>query len=177
MALEAVTMSATEQPIFETLCIATATQHIAPPAPAVQVLLRTEDIEQLCEAERSFAPRRSLQLIARKALEVITEAGPSSSMDSNLEQLFPWRSYVACHEDAHAIIGSGIALAMAEFIEGTKDPNRGGQPRLDFVFHRTDGTYCRLHPGSNKNAVMPSPSSSLLRQGVLLQSRSRFEMT
>ena len=84
MALEAVTMSATEQPIFETLCIATATEHSAPPAPAVQVLLRTEDIEQLCEAERSFAPRRSLQLIARKALEVITEAGPSSSMDSNL---------------------------------------------------------------------------------------------
>ena len=176
MALEAVTMSATEQPIFETLCIATATEHSAPPAPAVQVLLRTEDIEQLCEAERSFAPRRSLQLIARMALEVITKAGPNSSMDSNLEHLFPWRSYVACHEDAHAIIGSGIALAMAEFIEGTKDPNRGGQPRLDFVLHRTDGTYCRLHPGS-KNAVMPSPSSSLLRQGILLQSTSRLEMT
>ena len=174
MALEAVTMSATEQPIFETLCIATATEHSAPPAPAVQVLLRTEDIEQLCEAERSFAPRRSLQLIARKALEVITEAGPSSSMDSNLEQLFPWRSYVACHEDAHAIIGSGIALAMAEFIEGTKDPNRGGQPRLDFVLHKTDGTYCRLHPGSKKRGdakpiFLPSPARDLATEHISIR--------
>ncbi len=171
MAGAEMTRSATEQPIFATLGIATATEHSVPPAPAVQVLLRTEDIEQLCEAERSFAPRRSLQLIARKALEVITKAGPNSSMDSNLEHLFPWRSYVACHEDAHAIIGSGIALAMAEFIEGTKDPNRGGQPRLDFVLHRTDGTYCCLHPGSKKRGdakpiFLPSPARDLATEHI-----------
>ena len=176
MALEAVTMSATEQPIFETLCIATATEHIAPPAPAVQVLLRTEDIEQLCGAERSFAPRRSLQLIARKALEVITEAGPSSSMDSNLEKLFPWRSYVACHEDAHRITGSGIISAMAQFLDGTKDPNQGGQARVDFVFYRTDDTCCRLHPGSKK-VGMPSPSTSLSLQGTWPPSIPRGDRT
>ena len=77
MALEAVTMSATEQPIFETLCIATATEHSAPLALAVQVLLRTADIEQLCEAERSFAPRRSLQLLARKALKFSQKLAPT----------------------------------------------------------------------------------------------------
>ena len=67
-------------------------------------------------------------------------------MDRNLETWFPWKSYVACHKDVHAIIGSGITLAMAEFIDGTKDPNQGGQPRLDFVLYRTDGTYCPLSP-------------------------------
>ena len=45
------------------------------------------------------------------------------------------------------IIGPGVARAAAEFIQGTKDPNRGGQARLDFVVYRSDGTQCRLHPG------------------------------
>ena len=34
-------------------------------------------------------------------------------------------------------------------MDSTRDGNRGGQNRLDFVFYRTDGTYCRLHPGKN----------------------------
>ena len=34
-------------------------------------------------------------------------------------------------------------------MDGTSDGNRGGQLRLDFVLYRTDGTYCRLHPGTN----------------------------
>ena len=108
-----------------------ATEHTQepPPAPALQVLLRTEDIQQLCAAERALAPQRSLHKLARAALNTITEAGPDSPMDRNLDHWFPWRSYVACHKDAHAIIGSGITLAMAEFIDGTRDPNQGGQPR------------------------------------------------
>ena len=145
-----------------------ATEHTPepPPAPAAQVLLYSEDIEQLREAERSIAPRRSLQRLARMALEEITKAGPNSSMDKNLEHMFPWRAYVACHADARAIIGSGIALAMAEFIDDTKDANRGGQARLDFVFYRVDGSYCRLHPGSKKRGdakpiFLPSPARDL----------------
>ena len=109
-------------------------------APALEVSLRTGDIEQLRTAERSFAPKRSLQQLARNALNAISTAGSNSSMDRNLEHWFPWRSYVACNENAHAIIGSRVTLAMAEFIDGTKDPNRGRQPRLDFVLYRTDGT-------------------------------------
>ncbi len=119
-------------------CVATEHAQEPPPAPGVRVLLRTENIEQLGESELSFAPRRSLQQLARNALTAITTAGPNSSMDANLEHWFPWRSYVACHEDAHGLIGSGIMLAVAEFIDGTKDANQGGQPRLDCVFYSTD---------------------------------------
>ena len=36
----------------------------------------------------------------------------------------------------------------AEFINGTRDSNRGGEQRMDFVVYRSDGSFCRLHPGS-----------------------------
>jgi hypothetical protein len=122
----------------------------APTLPLVLLLLEPRDIEQLQTEERSYEPRRNLHDAARDALNAITVAGYSSNMVRNLEPWFPWRPYVACHAQAGVIIGSGITLAVAEFIEGTKDPNRGGQPRLDFVFYRTDGSYCRLHPGPKK---------------------------
>ena len=145
-----------------------ATEHTQEPplAPAAPVLLRTEDIEQLCQTERSFVPRRSLHQLARSALDAITKASPNSSMDINLEHWFPWRSYVACHEDAQAIIGTGITLARAEFIAGTRDPNRGGQQRLDFLFYRTDSSYCRLHPGPKKRGDAQPVFLSSLAQGL-----------
>ena len=145
-----------------------ATEHAQepPPAPALQVLLCTEDIQQLRTAERALVPQRSLHKLARDALNAIASAGPNSSMDRNLENWFPWRPYVACHKHAHAVIGSGITLAKAEFMDGTSDGNRGGQLRLDFVFYRTDGTICRLHPGTNsrgdaKPIYRSSPATGL----------------
>ena len=156
------------KPSVQGLSTDVAAEHAQepPPASAVPVLLRPEDIGQLCAAERTSAPKRALQKLARNALNANTKAGPNSSMDSNLDHWFPRKSYVACHKDAHAIIGSGITLAMAEFIDGTKDPNQGGQPRLDFVLDRTDGTFGRLHPGATKNGdakliFRPSPAKGL----------------
>ena len=96
-------------------------------------------------------------------------------MDRNLEPWFPWRSYVACHKNAHDVIGSGITVARAEFMDSTRDSNRGGQNRLDFVFYRTDGTYCRLHPGKNSRDDA-KPITALFRQRILPQSRPRLEM-
>ena len=49
-------------------------------------------------------------------------------------------SYIACHESAADIIGPGVTHAVAEFVEGTRDPNQYGQPRLDFIIYRIDGT-------------------------------------
>ena len=37
-------------------------------------------------------------------------------------------------------------------MKGTRDPNRGGLPRLDFVIHHVDGGYWRIHPGSTPKA-------------------------
>ena len=145
-----------------------ATEHAQepPPAPALQVLLCTEDIQQLRTAERARVPQRAIHKLARDALNAIASAGPNSSMDRNLEPWFPWRSYAACHEDAHAVIGSGITLAKAEFMDGTSDGNRDNELRLDFIFYRTDSTYCRLHPSRTssqdaKPIYRPSPATGL----------------
>ena len=77
-------------------------------------------------------------------------AGVNSNIDRNLEHWFPWRRYIACHEHAYDIIGTGVTLAIAQYIPNTRDPNRGYQKRLDFVIYRTDGTSCRLHPGGKQ---------------------------
>ena len=58
-----------------------------------------------------------------------------------------WQHYVAQHKDARNIIGDGIVRVTVERIEGTRDPNRGGEQRTDFVIYRADGSYARLHPG------------------------------
>jgi len=58
--------------------------------------------------------------------------------------------YVAAHTEAETIIGTGIVAASANFIHTRNDANRGGAPRLDFFFYRSDLTCCRLHPGSRR---------------------------
>ena len=59
-----------------------------------------------------------------------------------------WKLYIANHKDAQKLIGPGVKAFTVEFIEGTKDPNRGGRPRLDLVIRHPDNAYWRLHPGS-----------------------------
>ena len=113
------------------------------------ILLRRHQARALAfQARRQYAPNE-LHDYARAALNRIRTAGPEFPWPDvhRLDSEFPWQSYVACHARADEIIGSGIVLATAEFIADTRDPNRQGQPRLDFVFYRADGSYCRLHPG------------------------------
>ena len=44
-----------------------------------------------------------------------------------------WKEYVACHRDGVRLVGPGIVAVTGQHIEGTKDPNRSGAPRFDFV--------------------------------------------
>ena len=100
------------------------------------------------EAERR--PPRRLHKLARDALNCISNMHahlhPVTTVD--LDNWFPWVQYVAAHRQNFAIIGPGILHGCAEFLSDTNDPNRGGAPRLDFWFYRTDGTVCRVHPGN-----------------------------
>jgi hypothetical protein len=136
-------------------------------------LLRPEDIQTFKAQEDACRPRRPLHQLARDALNALAQAG----RDTNLDDSFPWRSYLACHDNALLIIGTGVTQATAEFIEGRpSDPNRSGQQRLDFVFYRSDGTYCRLHPGSKKrNDAQPlffdNPAVS-----IPVEARSQWSM-
>ena len=115
------------------------------------VVLSLHDADTLRAAEAAIRPKRSLHKLARDALNAITKAGVHSTASKDLDGWFPWKEYIACHAMAPDIIGEGVTHAVAEFIANTRDGNRGGQPRLDFVVYRSDGTYCRLHPGSKQS--------------------------
>jgi hypothetical protein len=128
---------------------ATATEHGLPQlALSRTICLSVSDIPKLRHAETTRRPKRFLHELARHALDQITSAGVDSTLDKDLDNWFPWKEYIACHNLGHDVIGEGVTHAVAEFIEGTRDGNRGGQQRLDFVVYRCDGSYCRLHPGS-----------------------------
>ena len=124
-----------------------ATNHSL--APLVLLARADIDVQQALE-ESEFKPPRSLHRLARDALNEMVTAGVNSDIDRNLEHWFPWRRYIACHEHAYDIIGTGVTHAIAEYIPDTRDSNRGYQRRLDFVIYRTDGTSCRLHPGTRR---------------------------
>ena len=118
---------------------------------ATPVLLTAADVDNLQAAEERIKPPRSLHRLARNTLNDMITAGVNSDIDRNLEQWFPWRTYIACHEKAYEIIGTGVTHAIAEYIPETRDSNRGYQQRLDFVIYRADGTRCRLHPGQKRS--------------------------
>ena len=124
-----------------------ATNHSL--APLVLLARADIDVQQALE-ESEFKPPRSLHRLARAALDQIIASGVNSNIDRNLEHWFPWRRYIACHKHAYDIVGTGVTLAIAEYIPDTLDANRGYQKRLDFVIYRTDGTSCRLHPGTKR---------------------------
>ena len=129
-----------------------ATEHNSPELRLPRVVsLSLHDAATLCAAEAAHRPKRSLHKLARDALNAITKAGVHSTASKDLDGWFPWKEYIACHDKAPYIIGEGVTHAVAEFIANTRDANRGGQPRLDFVVYRSDGTYCRLHPGSKQS--------------------------
>ena len=97
------------------------------------------------QAEAARGAPRSLHTLARDAPNAINKNPTRSTV--NLDDCFPWVEYVAAHKQSAEIIGPGITHAQAVFLPGTSDKNRGGAPRLDFCFYRTDGTVCRVHPG------------------------------
>ena len=140
----------------------TARTELVESAASVPSLVRLTlaDAEELRRREQAITPKRSLHKLARAALNSISQAATNvehtEELDAwlrteDLETWFPWRAYIACHPRSSEIIGSGVTHAKAEFINGTKDPNRGGQRRLDFIVRRSDGTLCRLHPGGRRS--------------------------
>ena len=129
---------------WQTFWDAARTQEAA----AIEVAQARLDSATVVEVRQWEAARgrpRSLHNIARNALNQINQ---NPNYDSrNLDEVFDWMAYVAAHVRADEIIGPGITHAMAHFVDGSRDCNRGGAPRLDFFFYRIDGTVCRVHPG------------------------------
>ena len=107
--------------------------------------LHSSMVVRIRQQETEQRPPRSLHRMAREALNKIFQNPTYESQ--NLDEVFDWVPYVAAHKQSDEIIGQGITHAMAQFVDGTRDGNRGGAPRLYFFFYRTDGTVCRVHPG------------------------------
>ena len=112
---------------------------------AVGVRLHPSMLIGIRQQEAARGPPRSLHKFARDALNQMSEK--RTYREENLDNCFDWVPYVAAHARCDEIVGSGITYAEARF-GGTRDHNRGGAPRLDFWFYRTDGTLCRVHPGN-----------------------------
>jgi len=87
---------------------------------------------------------------ARKELNrlISVQGGAGAGEPGEVSTRFPWPQYLALHPQAVELVGPGVVKFEAAVVAGTKDPNRGGLPRLDFVVHHTDGSYWRIHPGS-----------------------------
>ena len=111
----------------------------------VQILFRPADMDHW-RAQGAQSGWDWLHKGARQELEHRIHIGPDIESDPAMR--FSWQSYVAMHPQANDLVGPGITAFEANFIAGTTDPNRRGQPRLDFVIRHTDGGYWRLHPGS-----------------------------
>ena len=121
-----------------------ATEHATEP-----LRLMPEDVRAIQRAERDRGPPRSLHQLARNALNDIEDRDPP--IDVSLDNEFPWREYIAAHNESAKIIGTGIVQARAVFLKDQKDPNRGGASRVDFCFVRSDDTVCRVHPGIKRS--------------------------
>ena len=71
----------------------------------------------------------------------------ATSLQEAVVPEFAWREYVCAHPASRDLVGPGIQSFVAEPIAGTRDANRRGHPRIDFVVRRVDGWVSRLHPG------------------------------
>ena len=136
------------QPTTPALCIQDAepvaggaAEHASPGA---SILLDARELATIRTAER--LPKKQLHDQARKALNEFANAeyaGPVS-----LEDLFPWKRYLALHDEGEKLVGPGINRATLDQFPEVRDPNRQGRPRSDFIFERVDGSAYRVHPGS-----------------------------
>ena len=110
-------------------------------------------IDDASERRRSFRgqPGR-LHSEARKRLNAVTEIAAQDDADEVycIGDTFRWKDYIAWHDDCNEIIGTGIIAAHLEKIRGTTDHNRANNARVDYVFYRSNNTYCRVHPGTKR---------------------------
>ena len=93
----------------------------------------------------------------RALLNQISESQPRAptQLVHEIPADVPWRHYLARHADCKQIVGSGIVRVYLEFLPEIRDPNRDGQPRLDYVFENLEGFRCQLHPGGKGKDAKP----------------------
>ena len=121
--------------------------------PSDNLLLRRADLTGLRQRRPDLL--RQLHEQAREFMNAKIQAfsphqeGRVQSQPVDTNDWSTWKEYVASHAAAESIFGTqGIKAIHIEQIDGVRDPNRGGQRRVDIVVYNADGQFFRLHPGS-----------------------------
>ena len=120
-----------------------------------EVILSLMDIQRLAREVRQRRTRNGLHNEAREWLNRLASCDDRDPV--NLTVGWPqWSAWLASQSKAEQRFAVGVTALTAEFIEGTRDPNRAGRPRMDFCAYLTDGSFWRFHPGKHgKSSAEP----------------------
>ena len=118
----------------------------------------------LSHEKKSPLRREDLHCEARNWLNQIANGNYTDQDIADLTEIWPrWNAWLATQSEATQSFESDVTAITAEAIENTKDPNRGGRPRVDFCVRLVDGSYWRFHPGSKEqNSAKPLHISATL---------------
>ncbi len=105
------------------------------------ILMSVADIARIPKSERMGRAR------ANAWLKTFRDSATDPWWDLSHHDTMNWRSYLANHKDAHAIIGSGVVAFGFLNLEDIRDPSvHEERARSDYCVLRSDGTAGRLHP-------------------------------
>ena len=125
-----------------------------PPPAAVNALLTPRTAANL-RASTNIATTCKKDM--RAYLDQVSASQPRDpwQMVWNIPDDVEWRHYIARHPECQRIVGTGIVRAELEFLPHIRDPKRGGQLRLDYVFENRERVRCQLHPGNKAKDALP----------------------
>ena len=112
-------------------------------------LLSLTELRRLA-AETNKAERGEEREEARLLLDRLANSDASMSIDLT-DVWSRWKSWLAIQNASTDSFDANIVGFTADFIENTRDVNRGGRQRMDFCAHLADGSYWRFHPGKRSS--------------------------
>lgn len=120
-------------------------------------ILSVQDLRGLARQQTRGEAKEGLHREARQWLNQIANGHYGTGPVVDLTTIWPrWSAWLATQPTATQSFESDVAAFTAESIENTRDPNRGGRPRVDFCVRLADGSYWRFHPGSKeRNSAEP----------------------
>ena len=87
-----------------------ATEHSAPATPPI--ILEVSQLQAIRDTESHITPKRALHGLARDALNAFADAHYVRS--TCLDELFPWKAYLASHPKGEMVVGPGITHAIVD---------------------------------------------------------------
>ena len=136
------------------------TDHV----PKTVTILTHVELQNLARQHTTNRARTDLHGEARNWLNRIANGHYGDQNIIDLTRIWErWSAWLATQREATQSFEFDVAAFTAEAIENTRDPNRGGRPRVDFCVYLVDGSYWRFHPGT----TMQSSSQTIHIPAIL----------